>query len=720
MTSRTRYRGSLAAIDNPSGTPDQVRPASVFYAGQMPGTGGTNSNSPYVEYGWVSVQSAQLYVNDYTTGKHECVIGNGSSESSTASSNTHLKISSTQGLSLTSGHIAVRFDVQLRNLHATNFTAFEWGSFATLTDTTHGILRIEYVYDPTAAYHLTHTFKASLITRDPNASPSNKTSSAELVKLECSGYLTHTDVLVAMYLEYDGSELNFICDQTSATDATSSPIQILSSEVELSYGADYPGVYFNSLQIFDKVFFVAEPEDPTDFPYMRWDDTNSGVIAVLHTASLATPEVGQPDPFFTFIDTGLPAGHQPATFQLAGDNTAAVDCTVYINEQPHKLVSASSHNVLDFLAGGYRLNIDHDGATHTIYMESAAGAVKAWNLTNEAKPGQLSFSIRLEGGTHSPSGWGSTMPIIGKVPQHFYLPHTGEPNRGISLMGANKAISTPTALTVQRKDDLVQTVGAVIGSVTNRPAAVPSITTLIPKSFFGSDRAVFPRLGTILGAPNTLSTIRAADATCNYGVYWESEIASSMLPGVLRLAPHNHPRAGDCFMAFSVDIPARTMLRGVNINFSAAVPRLQGNGQIVNNPNPIPIVPDSPDSYYMNQCGYDWGTGFTLFDLALDGGGGNYVVLFTPMIALDPAGTIWSPIPSLGTDSVSVQSPNTWKDITFKTIDFENLLDSTDPAHPVKLLYGSRRVHFKFILAAQPTAVMYTGVVRTSSSNNKK
>lgn len=83
---------------------------------------------------------------------------------------------------------------------------------------------------------------------------------------------------------------------------------------------------------------------------------------------------------------------------------------------------------------------------------------------------------------------------------------------------------------------------------------------------------------------------------------------------------------------------------------------------------------------------------------------------------MDDEATEWRTIPSIGADAVKVSGANVWKEIQFRSTDFDNLKDKNG----LPLLMGARRVHFKLVIAHEVTHVTYQGMSYRMQSVPKK
>ena len=334
------------------------------------------------------------------------------------------------------------------------------------------------------------------------------------------------------------------------------------------------------------------------------------------------------------------------------------------------------------------------------------GGIRNYNIKAEHRrgsiDGQMSFAVRMSGLTTGSvpivgSDWDRTKAILGKIPQQFYLPHTGMLNSGISIMGSTKSVTSPKTLKLARQDTAVRTIGKVIGSVTNRPTSLSVLQVLPPVPFLGAMQAPYPDKGVIWGTTGSVGTDLPADTSYAYGITYSRFMEADPVKVGMARGPNFRSKVGDFFAAFSLDIPYGKLLRGVDINFVGMPPGLIGNSVTT----------------YDQQ--YEWGIGQQQFPMALTGGS-DYTVIYTLMIAVDPEGIMWRPIPSLGTDAVKVSGSSTWKSVVFKSIDYQTLLDiSGNP-----LLRGSRRVHLRFALANELSAVTYNGLSYFMDRTTKK
>lgn len=507
---------------------------------------------------------------------------------------------------------------------------------------------------------------------------------------------------VKVFLEYNGSDLLLVVGDSSDSFHASQEIPPATSPTQLLFAADIANMAFNNLAVYNAAISANSDESPTGFPYILWDNHDSGVVAVL-------PVSTQPGEVVAFVDRGFTAGHAPATLDLTTAQTIKPGTLkLYVNEYPVNLLGFTGGNTAALISwltttNNGEFSFPFDGKTETLKFTSADG--NQVNITHKrgATLGQMSFSVRLDAISSTDTAitggnWSQTMPILGKIPQQFYLPHTGMLNEGISIIGATKQVTSPTALKISRRDDAVRTVGKVIGSVKNRPTSRSMLETLPPIPFLGSAQAPYPANGIVWGNPGKVGVSLPPETSYAYGITWNRYMASEPAKVVMIKAPYFRSRTGDTFAAFSMDIPYGKVLRGLNINFVSMPPGLEGNTV----------------SQYPGQA-FDWGLGAKRFGMALTGNA-DYTAIFTLSIAMDDEGMFWRTIPSLGADAVKVSGANTWKEIAFRTIDYETLLDMDGKS----LLKGSRRVHFKLDLANELTAVTYGGLSYYLDSVSKK
>lgn len=594
--------------------------------------------------------------------------------------------------------LSVRFKLQLPSAAllaqgAAGFTIFQIGATGIV-----GTITLQYKPIQGAGTKNPHALIARVVT-------------GTLEDRYCSVSPTRSGLLIMVYLEYNGTELTLIADQSSDSYAGSTEIvpagggygatsaMIIGCNTGVISNGKLDGLYFDDVNIYTSSQLAGLSQTKTEFPYFLWDSVKSGVIAVVPVGT-DKPTGG----YFTFIDRGYSAGHRPATLNLSSTGALA-GIQFFVNERQVPLTGFSGTSALalvSYLTGLVAgLPFAFDGKTEYMKFVLVSGnTVQAYHVAG-VQQGQLSFALRFSA-TSGPSvgegDWGNTVPVLGKIPPPFLLPHTGEPNAGVSILGANAAITTPKSIQVSKRDDAVRTVGKIIGSVKNRPGSRAALQILQPSNFFGSSKAPFPKNSMIYGDPNKLSTQFPNKKNYSYGVVWETYLNISPPDVAIRTAPKNRSRQGDHFAAFSLDIPVGMTLRGLNLNFCGAPPAYKGN-----------TLGGTPG------VSYDWGYGFQKFPQMLTGSG-DYTVLFQLLIAVDDYANIWQPVPSLGVDAIKVQGANLWKTIEFKQVDYDLLLDA-DGKH---LLNGSRRVHFKFVLANSLTSVRVQGLGYRIQTTSKK
>jgi len=496
-----------------------------------------------------------------------------------------------------------------------------------------------------------------------------------------------------VFIEYNGSDLTLIVGDSADTYHATSVLPLASSPAAFLFACDVQGLAFENLQIFNTTLSAAVYEAPTSFPYFLWDGADCGVLAVM-------PVTSTPGEIKTFIDLGYKTGHHPATLNLASTGNLT-NPKLYVNEQEIVLGFGNGQSAETFVTNltttnGGIVAFPFDGKTERIkFVKTGATTVTAVHTRNGVD-GQMSFAIRMTGGTGG--DWDKTVAIIGKIPQQFYLPHTGKLNEGISIMGANKQVKSPKALKLQRRDDKVRTVGRIIGSIANRPVSKSMLEILEPIPWFGAPQAPVPKGSMVWGNASRLKSTQDDQDAYTYGLTWFKYMSIDPPDKTMRQYPNFRSHIGDHIMGFSLDIPYGKVLRGIDINFSAMPPGLVGN-----------VGFGGPEN------AFDWGWGNLQFPMALVGNA-DYTCIFMLMVATDPDGKRWRPIPSIGVDAVKVSGPNVWKTISFKTLDYQTLLD--DRGNP--LLVGSRRTHFKVVLAAELTAVAYSGLSYTIERVPKK
>jgi hypothetical protein len=510
--------------------------------------------------------------------------------------------------------------------------------------------------------------------------------------------INRVNAFTQVYLEYDGTVLTLVCgaagDQYTATFVVALP----TSPNTLRFATDAAGWYFKDLELYNAALLESSNSTETAFPYMLWDAATSGVVAVIPTPTI-------PSDYFVFIDRGFTAGHKTASIDLTTANTI-IGTTLYVNERPMALgfgggTAAQFVTWLTTTNGGV-VTFPFDGKLEQLKFTVSSGNIVTAVHKRGAVLGQMSFAVRIEGtrtgGSVTGGSWSKTVPILGKIPGQFFNPHTGEPNKGISIMGTDKVIQTPKALNVEYRDDNVRTVGKMIGDIGNRPGAGLALQRLEPTNFFGSNKAPFPKDSMVYGNPNTLAATLSDDNIYAYGLAWERFMSISPLEARIRHAPANRSRVGDTIAAFSIDIPLGQTLRGLDICFTAAPPGLRGNSLTSGN-------------FY-----YEWGEGIRQFPFLLTGGA-DYTCLYYLMVATDTEATKWTTLPSLGVDAVKVGSTTTWKEVQLKSVDFSTLKDDVTG---LPLLMGGRRIHFKLVLAHELSACTYQGASYMQSATAKK
>lgn len=534
-------------------------------------------------------------------------------------------------------------------------------------------------------------------------------------------------VLMEVYVEYDG--LTLLASAGGSVDQCTSNVRLDppsygASGTPLQFGCDALGVAFDSLELYSTTMATNALSAYTQFPYFLWDQADSGVIAVIPTDPAEVETVLANRSWFTFLDWGYTAGHQGAAFNLATPDT--LDSVIlYVNEQgvPLAFPGGSASAFVDWAAAQGTITFPWDGKWETLEVVKTGATSLTLHHKRASTVGQLSFGVRLEatkaGGVVVGQDWGRNLSILGKIPQQYLLPHTGQINEGISILGGTHNLTNLKGIQLEQKDESYRTVGKVIGSVKNRPASSAALFSISPINFFGSDKAPFPARSLIYGHPEALSSELPSDRYYSYAVVWERFLCATASATVgsqpMRRAPHNRSRQGDHFAAFSLDIPPGTTLRGISINFVSAPTALEGNAA-------AGVYPNVPSRWWrmpvvgVNGMVYDWGWGPMRFPQMLSGSG-DYSLLFYPMIALDDDGTIWQPIPSLGVDAVKVSGANLWHTITFKQVDYDTLIHQPSGG---RLLDGSRRVHLKFVLASEISAVTYQGLSYRVDSQPKK
>jgi hypothetical protein len=500
-------------------------------------------------------------------------------------------------------------------------------------------------------------------------------------------------ILSQVFVEYNGSDLTLVVGDSADTYHATSILPLATSPAAFLFACDVQGLAFDNLQLFNTTLSALVYDSPTGFPYFLWDGTDCGVLAVM-------PVTYTPGEIKTFIDMGYHTGHQPAALDLSS-SANLTNPKLYVNEQEVTLGFGNGQTAAAFVTSlttnnGGIVSFPFDGKTENIkFVKTGTTTVTAVH-TRAGVDGQMSFAIRMKGGTGG--DWDKTVAIIGKIPQQFYLPHTGKLNEGISIMGADKQVTSPKALKLQRRDDKVRTVGRIIGSIANRPASKSMLETLEPIPWFGAQQAPIPKGSMVWGNASNLKSTQAEQDSYTYGLTWFKYMSIDPPDKTMAQYPNCRSHIGDHVMGFSLDIPYGKVLRGVDINFSAMPPGLIGN-----------------TGFGGTENAFDWGWGNLQFPMLLSGNA-DYTCIFTLMVATDPDGKRWRPIPSIGADAVKVSGANVWKSISFKTLDYQTLLD--DQGNP--LLVGSRRTHFKVVLSAELTAVAYAGLSYSIESAPKK
>lgn len=579
--------------------------------------------------------------------------------------------------------IAVKFRIQMPLLPmevdngnvSAGFTIFQFG------DGSAGTIKIEYFPRQGDTQH-PHELIASVV---------------GVTDFRCTAHPEHSDIMIPVYLEYDGYEMVFFCDRSSDHYFSATPTTVSTNSQPVLFGADYyvtagfyagdePPTdqifYFDNLEIYSHTLVLDNSDSAEPFPYIEWDDSTSGVIAVYPTPTI-------PADYYTFVDIGYVASSVGATFDLTASTVASP--TAYINEIPVPIGTGltTGATVASWLRST-PLAVTIDGRVETISFSGSGSSVTAAGAS-----GAKSYSLRFTGAVGA--DWDVTKPLLGKIPMQFQYPYTGEVCEGISILGTNAQVTTPKALQVTYRDDGVRTQGSIIGSIANRPASNPSIMRISGKNFFGSARAPFPNNTLIFGNPNSLAATKPDFNSFAYGILWERYIGdlSAYKDHKMTRAPMDSSRQGDCVAAFSMDIPMGMTLRGISINFVGALPGYEGN-----------------------KVGgrWDWGSGSTSTFPAILTAASDYSMIYSLMIATDYQATQWRTIPSIGTDAVKVAGANAWKEIAFKKIDFDTLLDENG----YHLLKGSRKVHFKIVLSAQITSVLYSALSTTTDGTRKK
>lgn len=448
------------------------------------------------------------------------------------------------------------------------------------------------------------------------------------------------------------------------------------------------------------IFTVDAPVTVTDYAY-----TSAGVVTLGETPSEGAMFTWSGSGlvtagYFTFIDRGYTAGHIPASFDLSTTDTLSV-VKLYINEQSFALsgfTGTTAASLVTWLTAqnSGEFSFLFDGKTEILKFTKVSDTSVSVCHKRGSTLGQLSFAIKFTGA--SGSDWGKTVAILGKIPQQYCLPHTGKVNEGISILGTNCQVTAPKALKVQRRDDNVRTIGRIIGNVKNRPGGVASYYVCEPTSFFGSSQAPFPKNSLVFGNPNKLASTLDSNSAFTYGLVWERFIQIEPSDITMHKYPVHRSRVGDIIAAFSLDIPMGTILRGLDINFAAMAVGLVGNCASTT-----------------KGFGYDWGEGYRKFVFQLNGNS-DYSCIFYLFVATNSDATLWRPVPSMGVDAVKVSGANTWKDVSFKAVDYASLVDEDGNS----LLQGQRRTHFKIVLANELSSVVYNGLSYTKKKSGKK
>lgn len=594
------------------------------------------------------------------------------------------------------GHLSVSFQMQiplapLTQAGAAGFPVFRLGSPGN-----NGTITIKYMPVQGAPAGAQHMLVATV---DGDAA---RTATCPLTTIRA---------FFDVYLEYDGQVLTLAAGSKSDQCAASTVISPAPSPAQLLFGADCKGMYFRHLAIYNQAMTATENATSTGFPYMLWDSSDSGVIAVIPTPETPADAYKRDHPtaeasevfandYYVFIDRGYSAGYQPAVLDL-GNVTGITQAVLYVNDAAvATLTGTTSAAIKAALVSAGTLEVAWDGKRETITISDAGGTSIALAHRSNGITGRLSFCAGIKGVANgaaiSSASWGGTVACLGKIPPPFAHPHTGEPNKAVSILGTNRTIATPQSLTVDYRDDDVITCGKVIGDVNNRPAAGMALTRLSPSNFFGSAAVPFPDRTIVYGDPNALSSELNDNSIYAYGLVWERFL--SMSPEeIMRRSPANRSRSGYPFAAFSIDIPIRQTLRGVDICFTAPPPALRGN--VVTDPGFV----------------YDWGEGTRQFPMTISGSS-DYTCLFYILICTDSKGKTWVPLPSLGADAVKVAGATEWKTITFKSVDYDTLKD----VDGLPLLRGGRRVLFKLVLAQELSSVTAEGLSYRTQSNPKK
>jgi hypothetical protein len=539
-------------------------------------------------------------------------------------------------------------------------------------------------------------------------------------------------VLMEVYVEYDGMTLTASAggstDQFLGSTVIPPPTYGVSG-TPLLFGSDAAGTAYDTLEIYTTTVAVNALSSFTQFPYFTWDQNDSGVIALIPTDPTQVSTVLANRSWYTFIDRGYTAGVQDAQIDLTTADSIQ-SATLYINEQSVPLgfdggtlsqfitwITTTNSGVISF---------PFDGKNETFQVTLVSGNILKFTHKRGAQVGQMSFAVRMTGLTPSAAAvsgtnWNRTFAILGKIPQQYLLPHTGQINEGISILGSTVTLSNLKGIQLEQKDDNYRTVGKVIGSVKNRPGSTAALVPIEPINFFGSIKAPFPAKSLIYGYPETLSSELPSTKYYQYAVVWERFLmatASSTIGNQpMRRAPHNRSRQGDHIAAFSLDVPPGTTLRGFSINFVSAPIALEGNAAGgVDNSGMSALLLNTASNLGINGMIYDWGFGTPRFPQMLSGSG-DYNVLFYPLIALDDDGTIWQPIPSIGVDAVKVTGANLWHTVAFKQVDYDTLIHTNTGG---RLLDGSRRVHIKLVLAAELSSLTFQGLSYRIDSQPKK
>ena len=599
------------------------------------------------------------------------------------------------------GKVAIRFELQLPNtaLHLGDapggFEIFHLG-----TVNMPGTISIKYV-PMSGSSNIPHNLVVSVYGDSPSRSV--------VVEPKIAG------VMMEVYVEYDGMTLTACAGGSVAQKIYSTviaPPTYGSTGTELSFGTDCLGMTFDTLELFSTTIATSLLASPTQFPYFTWDQANSGVIATIPTDPAVASTVLTNRSWFTFIDRGFTAGHKPAVIDLTTADTIQ-SATLYVNEQAVPLAGWGGGTLAQFITwitttNSGLITFPWDGKNEVIKVSLSSGNILQFDHYRGGTLGQMSFVVRMTGvngssAAVSGTNWNRNFAILGKIPQQYCLPHTGQINEGISVLGSTITLTNLKGIQLELKDDSLQTVGKVVGSVKNRPGSNAALVSISPINFYGSAKAPFPKKSLIYGYPETLSSDLPMTQYYQYAVVFERFLMATASATVgaqpMRTAPNNRSRQGDHFAGFSLDVPPGTTLRGVSINFVNAPVGLLGNAA-------APVL----------GMTYDWGFGTMQFPQTLTGSG-DYDLLFYPLIAVDDDGSVWQPIPSLGVDAVKVSGANLWHTISFTQTDYDTLMHV--PSN-TRLLDGSRRIHMKFVLAAELSSITYQGLSYRVDGQPKK